>query len=85
VAAAHAREAARAVRARLPVESPGAEETVVLGPAALFRLRGRERETLLVKAHERRRAVRAVGDAVGAAAGSGAHPSVSFSVDVEPH
>jgi primosomal protein N' len=57
----------------------------VLGPAALFRLRGRERETLLVKARERRPAVSAVGDAVSETAAGGAHPHVAFSVDVEPH
>ena len=85
VSTLHARDAARAVRAQLPQAWGARSETAVLGPAALFRLRGRERETLLVKAHDRRAAVRAVGDAVGAAAGSGAHPRVTFSVDVEPH
>jgi primosomal protein N' (replication factor Y) len=78
---AAARGAARALRASLPADSG----TSVLGPAALFRLRGRERETLLVKARDRRTAVRAVGDAVSAVAGAGAHAGVSFSVDVEPH
>jgi primosomal protein N' (replication factor Y) len=84
-AAAPAREAARAVRQRLPSAWRTGAETSVLGPAALFRLRGRERETLLVKAHERRAAVRAVGEAVSAVADSGEHPQVMFSVDVEPH
>ena len=56
----------------------------VLGPAALFRLRGQERQVLVVKASERRPAVRAVGEAVGRAAEDRAHRGVSFSVDVDP-
>jgi primosomal protein N' (replication factor Y) len=75
--------AARAVHEGLVAAlSPG--EASVLGPAALFRLRGRERHVLVVKASERPAAVAAVGDAVQLAAGSGAHPGVSFSVDVDP-
>ncbi|HEX4564237.1 MAG TPA: primosomal protein N', partial [Solirubrobacteraceae bacterium] len=85
VSADRAREAARAVRALLPEAWRGQGDTAVLGPAALFRLRGRERQTLLVKASDRREAVRAVGEAVSEAAGSGAHPRTTFSVDVEPH
>jgi primosomal protein N' (replication factor Y) len=54
----------------------------VLGPASLFRLRGRERQVLVVKAAERRAAVAGVGEAVAGVAGS--HPQVSFSVDVDP-
>ena len=57
---------------------------VVLGPAALFRLRGREREVLVVKAAARRPAVRAVDQAVRRVAGSRAHAGVNFSVDVDP-
>jgi primosomal protein N' (replication factor Y) len=56
----------------------------VLGPATLFRLRGRERQMLVVKAAERRAAVRAAGDAVQALAAARSHPGVSFSVDVDP-
>jgi len=78
-APAHA--AARAVREALAGSLPGAE---VLGPAALFRLRGRERQVLVVKTDERRPAVRAVGEAVHAAALQRAHAGVSFSVDVDP-
>jgi primosomal protein N' (replication factor Y) len=62
----------------------GAEGPVVLGPAALFRLRGRERWVLVVKAGERRPAVAAVGEAVQLVASAGAHAGVSFSVDVDP-
>jgi primosomal protein N' (replication factor Y) len=57
---------------------------VVLGPATLFRLRGRERSVLVVKAPERRPAVQAVGAAVQQVADSRAHVGVSFSVDVDP-
>jgi len=56
----------------------------VLGPAALFKLRGRERQVLVVKASERRPAVRAVGEAVRRVSGDRAHKGVSFSVDVDP-
>ena len=57
----------------------------MLGPAALFRLRGRERRVLLVKADERRPAVAAVGEAVQAVGSMREHSGVSFSVDVDPH
>jgi primosomal protein N' (replication factor Y) (superfamily II helicase) len=63
---------------------PEGDSAVVLGPAALFRLRGRERFVLMVKASERRPAVRAVGEAVRQVAGTRAHPGVNFSVDVDP-
>jgi primosomal protein N' (replication factor Y) (superfamily II helicase) len=87
-----ARAAALAVRAQLdgaPVAPPrGAPERpaegAVLGPAALFRLRGRERQMVLVKAADRRPAVRAVGRAVARAAAARHHQGVSFSVDVDP-
>ena len=62
----------------------GGANPVVLGPATLFRLRGRERRVLVVKAPERRRAVQAVGEAVSRVANTRAHPQVSFSVDVDP-
>jgi primosomal protein N' (replication factor Y) (superfamily II helicase) len=62
----------------------GGVDPVVLGPAALFRLRGRERRVLVVKAAERRAAVRAVGEAVRRVTGARAHAGVSFSVDVDP-
>ena len=80
-----AREAAIAVRERLRADAPPAGGgRAVLGPASLFRLRGREREALVVKAAERRPAVRAVGDAVRRVAGAGEHQGAHFSVDVDP-
>lgn len=60
------------------------ERPAVLGPAALFRLRGRERSLLEVKAVERRPAVQAVGAAVREVADTRKHQGVSFSVDVDP-
>jgi primosomal protein N' (replication factor Y) len=57
---------------------------VVLGPAALFRLRGRERQVLVVKAAERRPAVQAVDEAVRRVAATRDHAGVNFSVDVDP-
>jgi len=75
--------AAREMRARLS-DSLASSEASVLGPAALFRLRGRERHVLVVKASDRRSAVQAVGAAVASLAGTRAHAGVSFSVDVDP-
>jgi primosomal protein N' (replication factor Y) (superfamily II helicase) len=71
--------AAAAVRARLD-GAAGA----VLGPAPLFRLRGRERSQVVVKAADRGPAVAAIGAAVAHAAGERAHRVASFSVDVDP-
>jgi primosomal protein N' (replication factor Y) (superfamily II helicase) len=79
----HARDAASAVRQSISLTASGLEASI-LGPAALFRLRGRERQVLVVKASERREAVGAVGEAVKWVAGSGGHTGVSFSVDVDP-
>jgi primosomal protein N' (replication factor Y) (superfamily II helicase) len=64
-----------------PLTAQGAR---VLGPAALFRLRGRERQVLIVKAAARREAARAVGAAVQQLADARAHRGVSFGVDVDP-
>ena len=69
--------AAVATRARLP----GAQ---VLGPAPLFRLRGRERSQLVVKASERAPAVAALGEAVAQAAALADCAGAHFSVDVDP-
>jgi primosomal protein N' (replication factor Y) (superfamily II helicase) len=80
---APARAAADALRERLRSSPPGPDASV-LGPAALFRLRGRERQVLVVKAAERRPAVHAVGEAVRRVAAAREHAGVSFSVDVDP-
>ncbi len=56
----------------------------VLGPAPLFRLRGRERSQLVIKATDRAGAVSAVGRAVQGAVACREHAGVSFSVDVDP-
>ncbi len=75
---ARARAAALAVRERL------GNGLGILGPASLFRLRGRERESLVIKATERRAAVQAVGEVVSELAAVREHRGVSFSVDVDP-
>src|SRR5436190_3428497 len=72
--AAHA--AASAIRAGL---GPGA-----LGPAPLFRLRGRERAQVVVKARERHEAIAEVRAAVAAVAADRQHRGASLSVDVDP-
>jgi primosomal protein N' (replication factor Y) len=75
--------AARTVRESLAGSLAGVEVDV-LGPASLFRLRGRERQVLVVKAAERRLAVQAVGAAVSGVAKELAQTGVNFSVDVDP-
>jgi primosomal protein N' (replication factor Y) len=72
-------DAAAAVRERIDV--PG---VTLLGPAPLFRLQGRERAQLVVKASDRGAAVRAVREAVEAVAGDRSHRGVAFAVDVDP-
>jgi primosomal protein N' (replication factor Y) len=79
LAAGAALAAAGAVRERLAV--PGA---IVLGPAPLFRLRGRERAQVVVKASDRESAIAAVGATVAAVAAERAHADAAFSVDVDP-
>jgi primosomal protein N' (replication factor Y) len=78
-----ARAAAQALREHLN-DTFGENGPSILGPAALFRLRGRERQVLVMKAAERRGAVHAVGEAVRHVAAAREHASVSFSVDVDP-
>jgi primosomal protein N' (replication factor Y) len=77
--------AAQALRERIDLEAPRAR---LLGPAPLFRLKGRDRAQLLVKAPsdgpERMAAVRAVRHAVEAVSEAKEHRGVAFSVDVDP-
>ncbi|HEY3725798.1 MAG TPA: primosomal protein N' [Solirubrobacteraceae bacterium] len=56
----------------------------VLGPAALFRLRGRARSQVVVKAADRAAAIEAVGAAVDKVAPGAARQGASVSVDVDP-
>jgi primosomal protein N' (replication factor Y) len=56
----------------------------VLGPAPLFRLRGRARSQLVIKAGDRPAAIAAVGDAVDRIAPAAARRGVNVSVDVDP-
>jgi len=79
-AAAAPRAAAGAVAAGV-TGTPGA---TVLGPAPLFRLRGRHRSQVVVKARDRGAAIAAVRTAVDHAVRERAHRSVAFSVDVDP-
>jgi len=71
----HALRAAQALRDRLSIA--GAQ---ILGPAPLFRLRGRDRAQLLIKSTDRAAAVAAVGAAVGKPLGR----DIAVSVDVDP-
>jgi primosomal protein N' (replication factor Y) len=86
VVSAESPEPVRAAAARLAeaIGSGVGERTEVLGPAPLFRLRGRERRQLVVKTGERAVAVRAVAAAVEGAARDRALREVAFSVDVDP-
>jgi primosomal protein N' (replication factor Y) len=74
------RAAAQALRAELG-DVAGAQ---VLGPAPLFRLRGRERAQLVIKASDRAAAVRAAGAAVDTVAADRTRRGVAYSVDVDP-
>jgi primosomal protein N' (replication factor Y) len=74
------RDAAQAVRAQLG----DIASAQVLGPAPLFRLRGRERAQLVIKAGDRAGAVRAAGAAVDAVAADRKRRGVAYSVDVDP-
>ena len=56
----------------------------VLGPAPLFRLRGRSRSQLVIKCRDRQAAVLAVGAAVDQCATDAGRRGVSVSVDVDP-
>jgi primosomal protein N' (replication factor Y) len=56
----------------------------LLGPAPLFRLRGRHRRRLIVKSEHRHRAAEAVRDAVRTAVRDRALREVAISVDVDP-
>jgi primosomal protein N' (replication factor Y) len=80
-ASTRARAAAEAVRAGL--EGSGSD---ILGPAGLFRLRGRERQVLVFKVppEHRSQAIRQVGAAVARTARSRAHRGVAIAVDVDP-
>lgn len=69
---------ASAVSGSLP---PGAE---TLGPAPLFRIRGRFRRRLMIKSADRPQAVAVVRDAVERTAKAASSRNVSISVDVEP-
>jgi primosomal protein N' (replication factor Y) len=74
-----ARAAATALRRG--IAAPGAS---VLGPAPLFRLRGRARSQLVIKASDRGAAIRAVGAAVDELSARAAKRGVNLSVDVDP-
>ncbi len=71
---------------RASEDAAARRSAVVLGPASLFRLRGRERQVLVVKAPTVNRAavIRGVGETVQRVASIREHASVSFSVDVDP-
>jgi primosomal protein N' (replication factor Y) (superfamily II helicase) len=75
---------AAAVRVATEVRASAGSATEVLGPAPLFRLRGRERFQVVLKTGERARAIAATGTAVDAAARDRALKAVAFSVDVDP-
>jgi primosomal protein N' (replication factor Y) len=77
-----ARAAADAVAAA--VRASTGQATEVLGPASLYRLRGRDRWQVVLKTTERAAAVRATGVAVEAAARDRTLRNVTFSVDVDP-
>ena len=80
--AERAQAAAERVRETLEQGLPAGTE--LLGPAPRFRLRGRHRRQLLLKAEHRSRTVAAVRDAVEGIAAGRELRGVSVSVDVDP-
>ena len=74
-----ARDTAAAIHREL-----AALDAAVLGPAPLFRLRGRARSQLVIKATARQPAIDAVGRAVDRVAPGAARRGASVSVDVDP-
>jgi primosomal protein N' (replication factor Y) (superfamily II helicase) len=82
--AARARAAAEGMLADLRSTGISGKGASVLGPASLFRLRGRERQVLVVKAAQRSGALAAVDAAVRDAAPEASVQGVSLSVDVDP-
>ena len=74
----------RAAAGELAEAAAEAQRATVLGPAPLFRLRGRYRSQVVIKAHDRAAAIAAVRTAVDRAANRREHRAVSFSVDVDP-
>jgi primosomal protein N' (replication factor Y) (superfamily II helicase) len=86
IVSAEAAEPVRAAGARVAeaIATGIGPRSEMLGPAPLFRLRGRERRQVVVKTGERAVAVRAVAAAVEAAARDRALRDVAFSVDVDP-
>ncbi len=86
IASAAAPEPARTAASRIAatIADRTGDATAILGPAPLFRLRGRDRWQAVVKTTERESAVRATAAAVEAAARHRALREVAFSVDVDP-
>jgi primosomal protein N' (replication factor Y) len=85
VVCASAEEGAAAAAAEAVAQHLGTPPSAaVLGPAPLFRLRGRARSQLVVKAGDRPAAVAAVGAAVAVVAADRVHRHAQFSVDVDP-
>jgi primosomal protein N' (replication factor Y) (superfamily II helicase) len=76
-------EPALALAGRVHALIPPSAGTV-LGPAPLFRLRGRSRSQLVIKSGDRPAAVRAVGAAVERCVADAGRRGVSVSVDVDP-
>jgi primosomal protein N' (replication factor Y) len=74
--------AGRELRVALEASLPAA--ALALGPAPRFRVRGRERRQLLVKAPERAPAVAAIREAVHASARAGRLREIKVAVDVDP-
>ena len=76
--------APRAAAGEVAAGAAEARGATVLGPAPLFRLRGRHRSQVVVKARDRAAAIAAVRTAVDHAARRREHRDVAFSVDVDP-
>ncbi|MGI9095377.1 MAG: replication restart helicase PriA [Thermoleophilaceae bacterium] len=74
-------ETAAAEAVRRLIDAPG---VAVLGPAPLFRLKGKDRAQLVVKAANRSAGIAAVRSAVESVSSSAEHRDASYAVDVDP-
>jgi len=66
------------------LERIDAPDAAVLGPAPLFRLKGRERAQLVVKGRDRSGSITAVRRAVESVAAEREYRGASYAVDVDP-
>jgi len=84
VTAAEEYESARKIAEEIKTQTALSGDTTVLGPAALFKLRGKERSHLFIKTQNRTAALKALAKAVDSVVAEASKLRVAISVDVDP-